>query len=332
MTESVLTVQLSIEYQLHIVFLHYVIIGVLQINKKLMEFEKPKEYTTDEISELERKRTISEGQLLEEGAEYKVNDKGEKILIPTRKQYIGLQKLTEKQERNLLRELRSEKTIAKELGLEFREIARDISGINEHTKAYIGKLEPGIFEAIQKHNIGYVHFGLDTWTPYQNNIFDSFNQKIDCEIGGESIQEIKNQLKSKKIATSKFSEKMLGSADFNTLENVENIDLIRLTLRDLGLTEGVSINTIYQKAKELGLDLCPAEIGPRYPYDDEYRYTTDIYYIAMEPIGPYIFSLKNSGGRKLQGTLAGNRWPLNSIFIFRLPKITNSKEVTTTPN
>ena len=43
-----------------------------------MDQEQPKQYTPEEIAEMEKSRTISDAELLKGGAEYSVNEKGEK--------------------------------------------------------------------------------------------------------------------------------------------------------------------------------------------------------------------------------------------------------------
>ena len=46
----------------------------------------PKQYTNEEIAEMERSRTVSDAELLKNGAEYKVDDRDEKRLEVTDKQ------------------------------------------------------------------------------------------------------------------------------------------------------------------------------------------------------------------------------------------------------
>ena len=51
----------------------------------------PKQYTNEEIAEMEKSRTISDGNLLEGGAEYVVNDKGglDFVATPDQKRLIS---------------------------------------------------------------------------------------------------------------------------------------------------------------------------------------------------------------------------------------------------
>lgn len=56
------------------------------------KFEQPKQYTSEEIAEMEKSRTISDAELLIGGAEYSINEKGEKEnLLVTEKQKKLLQ-------------------------------------------------------------------------------------------------------------------------------------------------------------------------------------------------------------------------------------------------
>lgn len=48
-----------------------------------MNPEQPKEYTPEEIAKFEKSRTISDADLLRRGAEYKIDDSGEKRLDTT---------------------------------------------------------------------------------------------------------------------------------------------------------------------------------------------------------------------------------------------------------
>ena len=51
---------------------------------------EPKQYTPEEIAQLEKSRTISDAKLLKDGAEYSVNEKGDKAIILTEEQKKAL--------------------------------------------------------------------------------------------------------------------------------------------------------------------------------------------------------------------------------------------------
>ncbi len=50
------------------------------------KIEQPKQYTPEEIAELEKSRTISDAELFKGGAEYEVDKEGKKLLMATEKQ------------------------------------------------------------------------------------------------------------------------------------------------------------------------------------------------------------------------------------------------------
>lgn len=65
--------------------------------------EQPKQYTPEEIAQLEKSRTISDAELLKGGAEYAVNEKGEKRLEVSKKQLSRLEFSKEAQDLSLNR-------------------------------------------------------------------------------------------------------------------------------------------------------------------------------------------------------------------------------------
>jgi hypothetical protein len=65
-----------------------------------------------------------------------------------------------------------------------------------------------------------------------------------------------------KIYISGGARFMYNSSSFEVLKKPEEINLIRLTVKDLGFTKNATTDQIYQRAAELGLELCPAEVGP----------------------------------------------------------------------
>ena len=146
------------------------------------------------------------------------------------------------------------------------QIAKMPSEINENTKAYIGKLEPGIFELVQKYKI--------------ENVYTSFPEgRIErgiLRIGGMSKEELKEGIRNKKDESGKnyqiysTAEYMMDSQDFTTAEKPEEMNLIKLKVGDLGFGDkNPTTDEIYARIKELGLELCPAETGPRLRIDYE---------------------------------------------------------------
>ncbi len=190
------------------------------------------------------------------------------------------------------------------------QIATNQNEITENTKAYIGPLFPGIFKKDIEH----------LYTAFPEGKFKTFKTKI----GGKTVEEYKTEIKQKNII-SKYAEFLLDSKDFTTSKNIEDIDLVRLTVKDLGFPSGATTDEIYKRAEELGLELCPPEVGPAlrmaYSVGEHLR-------IAMKQItdrggDPGVFSLRRNGdGLWLSASDAkpAYRWYAGSNFVFRTRK------------
>jgi hypothetical protein len=221
-------------------------------------------------------------------------------------------------------ELRSQRDTKKDMPVIFgcakSQIARTMSQIRPDTKAYVGKLEPGIFDKLT--NIEHVYISFPEGKIPRETI----------EIGGKSSQQLEAELKQRGIKISSYAEDMLKSSDFTTLKDPQNIDTIRLKVQDLGLPVNPTTEQIYARAKELGLELCPAELGPYKRLKDTNQPMGEWYYIAMKQIAgrgrvgvPSVFLLEHSGGGLwLDGSWAGpgRRWDPEYRFVFSLRKET----------
>lgn len=134
-----------------------------------------------------------------------------------------------------------------------KQIARNLSEIRKGTKAYVGELEPDIFNLIEEYDIEHVY----TSFPERKII------RMEMTIGGMNdkkvIKEIKQQ--GEEIGIGSWADYCLDKT-FNFSKDKEQIFLIWLTIQDLGLPERVSTYKVYQKAEQFGLELCPRETGP----------------------------------------------------------------------
>ncbi|HKC15048.1 MAG TPA: hypothetical protein VKC89_03765 [Patescibacteria group bacterium] len=194
-----------------------------------------------------------------------------------------------------IEELREQRNPEEDIPIIFNcsidQIARKVSKINKNTKVYIGELWPRIFDVFRKYSIEHVY----TSFPEGKIRFQSL------EIGGKSSADLQKELKEKGIKTTEYTESLLESLDFKTLKSPQNIDLVRLTGYDLGFDEDVTIDQIYKRAKKLGLELCPAEVGPHLRLKDLNQPLVEWYSIAMQPITashdvPRAFLLMREGG------------------------------------
>lgn len=191
------------------------------------------------------------------------------------------------------------------------EIAWKKEDITETTKAYIGPLFPGIFQ----RNLEDIYISFP----------EGRIEKYHIEIGGKTKEQLKSELTPPKYYVFDWANQLMEHRDFTVLKETEHADLVRLTVKDLGFDQGATTDEIYKKAIFLGLELCPAEVGPylRLSYSGG-----DWMYIAMKQItgrdgDPGVFSLNRYEAElRLHGSGAEpeDRWGADDQFVFRLRK------------
>ena len=106
--------------------------------------------------------------------------------------------------------------------------------------------------------------------------------------------------------------------------NPSEINLVRMTVADLGFESNATTEEIYARANELGLDLCPAEVGPQLRLQYPGQPKSEWLKVAMEPIldsdGDLdIFGLEYGGdGRWLEAVdgRPGSGWNPGGPFLF----------------
>ncbi|HBI34123.1 MAG TPA: hypothetical protein DEA43_00795 [Candidatus Moranbacteria bacterium] len=209
-------------------------------------------------------------------------------------------------------QLRKQRIVTEDAPIVFEcepnQIATKKEEISENTKAYIGSLFEGIFQKNIEH------------------IYTSFPEgkleKYQIEIGGKTKEQLEQEMKEQNIYVYDVAKDLMNSPDFVTSKNIENANLVRLTVKDLGFPNGATTDEIYQKAQDFGLELCPAEVGPQMRLQSEIK---DGMIIAMKQIicdgDPDVFSLTSGDGR-LKWDCAGpsDHWSGHSAFVFRLRK------------
>ena len=100
-------------------------------------------------------------------------------------------------------------------------------------------------------------------------------------IGALSREEILKQLASDKYPTKVWAVDMVKDEGFCVSDHVKEIQLCLVRVNELGFLEEPNIDQIYTRAHELGLTLCPPEVGPLLWTSIEFK---GRFCIAMEPI------------------------------------------------
>ena len=184
------------------------------------------------------------------------------------------------------------------------DIAHSGSEIRETTKAYVGKLELGILELLPRN---------------VENIYTKFpeerikSRSIELGTGIKDGEEFQKVITEQNIKISSYANYLLKSPDFKVIGEHRNIDLVEVSVGSLGFEKWARYEDICKKAKELGLELCPAEVGPqlRLQYKDQpmNQWLT----VAMDAISdsggyPKVFDvLRNDDGLWLTGRWEARR-------------------------
>ncbi|MFA6341140.1 MAG: hypothetical protein WCX27_02815, partial [Candidatus Paceibacterota bacterium] len=196
------------------------------------------------------------------------------------------------------------------------QIAHVPTEINKDTKAYIGQLEPGIFQKLPDN---FEHI----YTSFPENKI----RREDIEIGGKTKKQLISEMGSADIQINDYAKSMMDNSDFVTSKKSEEMTLVRLTVADLGFKTGATKEKIYERAKALGLELCPAEVGPNYRLKYKNQPLNEWIYIGMKPVSdsggyPDVFELGRRGDGVWLGGWADpdDEWNSGDEFVFRLRK------------
>ena len=197
------------------------------------------------------------------------------------------------------------------------QIAHASEEINETTKAYVGEWNVNVFKTIKDY-------------PNIQHFYESFPDKkifmqtLKTDENIDSPQSAEGALEGKNIYLSDWVKDILSKTKFSSTS--QNYDLVRFSVGQLGLKNGATTEEIFRKAEEMGLEPCPAEVGPQLRLQYEGK---EYFWIAMEPIigrigYPFLFSLDSYGSRLKLNTFSArptDRWNPGCKFVFRRRKL-----------
>lgn len=197
------------------------------------------------------------------------------------------------------------------------EIAWSQDEITKNTKAYVGPLFHDIFKTLAHVKHLYTSFPEGKIT------------RQSLEIGGQTKDQLEAALERAGFNVSDYARSMMKSQDFTTERQKEQTDLVRLTV-DALFNDGRTHTTdeVFSRAKEFGLELCPAEVGPHLRLSYKDQPLDEWIYVAMKQISgsggyPYVFNVeRDDGGSWLSYGWArpDNEWNPEDKFVFRLRK------------
>ena len=219
-----------------------------------------------------------------------------------------------------IKEIRETRKVEKDAPIIFEceqsQIAYDQKDVTENTQAYIGEWNIKIFQKIRNY-------------PNIKHLFESFPDKkifmetLETDPIINSPESAEEAMKRKNIYSSDWSKDIIYKTEFS--EEKQSYDLVRFSVEQLGFSKSATTQEIYDKAEKLGLELCPAEVGPhlRLQYPGK-----EWMLIAMKQITdrngyPDVFHLGMRGARLgLYGSIArpSSGWSADRKFVFRVRK------------
>jgi hypothetical protein len=82
------------------------------------------------------------------------------------------------------------------------------------------------------------------------------------EVGRLTKSQLIQKLHQYSILINEYGEMLLADEKFTTSDTKYSLLTVELTVGDLGFPNGATTPQIFKRANELGLELCPLELGP----------------------------------------------------------------------
>ena len=149
--------------------------------------------------------------------------------------------------------------------------------------------------------------GRNPFEKKTNKSIFSVWKTIQLGTGLKTTGDFRRALTEGEYRISNWASDILGKPAFIVATKKIKLDLVKVSVEELGFNQGAMRQQIYERAQEHGLKLCPAEVGPqlRLQYSDQpYK---EWLVVAMEPIilsdgGLVVFGVEyGSGGQLLEG-------------------------------
>lgn len=130
------------------------------------------------------------------------------------------------------------------------------------------------------------------------------------------------------IKIEEWARKILCSKSFKVTLKETEVDLVNIATFELGFKKHATLAEIYRRAKDRGLELCPAEVGPQLARQYEGQYEGEWILIAMDPV-PLpggileIFSVKKDNSRTILCAYGGQPetlWRPEQQWVFVKPR------------
>jgi hypothetical protein len=144
----------------------------------------------------------------------------------------------------------------------------------------------------------------------------------------KGVDAYRRELDSAGIKIGDAADEILGRPAFSYGTMKTDVELVLVSAADLGVETESSLADVYKRARQVGLELCPAEVGPQLRLDYRNQPRGEALTIAMEPVARYsgeptILALANfvPSGLLLIGSDGRSELMVSSTFrfVFALP-------------
>ena len=102
--------------------------------------------------------------------------------------------------------------------------------------------------------------------------------------GFKGADDFSKVLKDKEMKIGGWATNILGKPEFTVADEQSEVDLVKVAVAELGFKNGAKTQQIYDRAKQLGLELCSSEVGPQLRLQYEDQPNGERILIAMKPI------------------------------------------------
>jgi len=102
--------------------------------------------------------------------------------------------------------------------------------------------------------------------------------------GLKTADDFRKSLKDNGFSIGDWANDILGKPAFTVAPEETEIDLVVVSVAELGFKNGATREQIYTRAKERGLNLCPAQVGPQLRLQYKDQPDGEVLIVAMEPI------------------------------------------------
>ena len=142
--------------------------------------------------------------------------------------------------------------------------------------------------------------------------------------GLKTAADFRKALKAGGFRIGDWANDILGKPAFSAATKEVEVELVKVLVRELGFKNGATRQEIYQRAQELGLKICPNEVGPQLRLQYKDQPNGEWIVVAMEPMTDALgnlglFFVRHDGDGRWLGGFYGNSdcvWRAGLEFVF----------------